>query len=861
MATLQDSYAQWTTSTVLSGLGQRLVPVSNAKLLAKATQVTHSEASQTRAAAILTRLKELNAHVAQQFQPKLNALSNLNLRMICPAVEDDTEPTPSGIATYLAVSYCWHNKYWPLAQAAKDIIPGWEVSKPMMEAVMGLRKAGEGVWIDKLCINQDDPADKTTHIGVMDAIYHSARRIVILLEDVQLDKGEEVAGLTYQRLYEDLARAVNDAGLEGEARSLFIDGYIPDQEKQMRDKGEGHVLAPAKSFIMKILKARWFERGWCAHESRMAKHLKTDNPLFLCFGADRQRRRPGVEEEEEGKAPVLSFEFRFIHYMGFYLLSLEPPGQLLHTELETNNTQGSDPKTLQHLTWRIQSLMPDDRPTVSAMQHFVSVLPFGILKKGDLISIALNTAAIPLYFKYDGEDERSVEDVILKFTLLVLAANDLVPLIAMGRHLRIPSPERDILSWAIHSNQPGPAVVDQLENPLPGSITAVTEDYIELDLLIFESLPKPASQDSQAKATRLIAEHDLDAVADELFTALSGTTQLAILTATDAMLGVRPTSRPLHKLRHLDLSLALDNGLDWILAFPSSMLQATSTPAWMYEPLGDQTHPGLTLAVHSLLALFNTTPPAPPTSNTDSNSNKTPKPQPNQPPPTTTQEQIETLLNRALTTLLDPRLLLFTPNPRRLPLSRALGTAALTPAASNRSYIAVPTCLAHLPGRYDRAWVVEPLPHSDEPAGAVLSCEAELPRVDDITLVQESEDRDGKFPVLEGGLKPIEDVVPVLSSDYADRRAPRDDECGAWRVRGRQTLFGCSPGGLGLWGVEGREMLEKGAEALGGGEGVVLLRRQRVYGAEEYQWGRILEEMMKVGPLDGVGWEGFADVK
>ncbi|KAK4119799.1 hypothetical protein N657DRAFT_693430 [Parathielavia appendiculata] len=845
MATIlspQDSYAQWKTSTVLSGLGQCLVPLSGANkdaLLSEATQLTHSEASRTRAATILARLKELNGEVVQQFHPKLDALSDLRFRMVCPA-ENNTQSPASGIPSYVAISYCWHYHQWPLAKAATPVLSGWEVSEPMVKAVMDLCEAGEGVWIDKLCINQDDPADKTAHIGVMDAIYRSARRIVILLEDVQFDKAEEEAGLAYQGFYEDLCRMVNEAGLEGEAKAMLVSGYIPYREKELRDRGMGHVLAPAKSFVMKVLAARWFQRGWCAHESRMAKHLKTNNPLFLCFGADNR---------------VLSFEFRFIHYLGFYLTNLEPLEQLLY-ERRMNHMPGPGLKTLQQLTWRIQMLMPDGRATVSAMQHLISVLSFGILKKGDLISIALNTAGIPLYF--DGGDVRHVEEVIWLFTLLVLAANDLVPLIAAGPRLRIPSLGQDILSWAIHPNQP--LVDDQFENPLPGSITAVTPEYIELDLLVFESLPKPASPESQAKATRLIAEHNLDAIADELFSAFSDTTQSTIRTGVDAMLSIRPTSRPLQNLRHLYLSLALDNGLDWLLAFPSTMLQTTSTSAWMFEPLGDQTHPSLIPAVHSLLALFNSTPPPP--SNTDNNN--TSESQPRQSThPVVTPEQLETL-NRALTTLLDPRLLLFTPNPRRLPLSLALGTAALTPAASNRSYIAVPACLAHLPGHFERAWVIEPFnPPVDGVEAAASAARAtsrdnkeELPRADEITVV-----KDGVVP--EEGLQMIEDVVPVLSSDYADRRAPmRDDEGrGMWRVRRRQTLFGCSPGGLEVWTEDGRGVLERGAEALGGGEGLVLLRRQRVYGAEEYQWGRMLEEMQKVMSLDGVEGEGVGDAR
>lgn len=105
------------------------------------------------------------------------------------------------------------------------------------------------------------------------------------------------------------------------------------------------------------------------------KHQKINNPLFLCFGSDGR---------------VLSFEFRFIHYLGLYLCGQESPEDIYNRRFnETVNDP--DPTTLRQLWWRIQRLMPDVRPDISAMQHLVSVLSARCYKKGDLMSIALNT--------------------------------------------------------------------------------------------------------------------------------------------------------------------------------------------------------------------------------------------------------------------------------------------------------------------------------------------------------------------------------------------------------------------------------------------------------------------------------------
>ncbi|KAG7284577.1 hypothetical protein NEMBOFW57_010955 [Staphylotrichum longicolle] len=727
---MHDLYAETKTSEVLFALGQRLVPVSNKdELLSETRQVVHGEESRARAAAILSRLAELNPEVAREFLPKQDALADVCFRLLCSASLPNLQFTGTRFPSYIAVSYCWHYSGWPLAAAAKPVAAGWEISEPMMQAVMALRQdPEEGVWLDKLCINQNDHENKIAHIGAMDAIYHSARRVAILLEDVQLQKSEEEAGLVYAQFYEDMCREVKDGGLEGAEKGRFVDEYFPRKAQELRDSERGHILAAVKSFAMKMMGARWYSRGWCAHESRMTKHQKVNNPLFMCFGSKNQ---------------VLSFEFRFIHFLGLHLSDWEPK-EMFHDLQPMKRFNDPEPKNLRQLWFRIQRLMPDVGSVISTMQHIVSVLSFGCSKGGDLISIALNTAGIPLYFA--GNDAQSVGKVVWKFTLLVLASGDLAPLVALGSKLRLPGPRGEIISWATHPDQ---GVIDEpLMNPLPASITAITPEYIELDLLVFESLPKAATAESLAAAASLITEHKLDAIADNLFSALPDNTQYTIDIGISAITNIKATAKPLQTLRHNLLALALDNGLDWTLAFPSVMQQ--STTAWLHGTLGTTSDPLLIPAAEAFLALFSKPPSAAPPSSTLG------------------------LLTRSLTTLLDPRLFLFTAEARRLPLSPSLGHAVLTPSTSNRAYVAIPAALAHLPGWYDRAWHVEPF----DPAGKPEELADLLPR-EDLRLAKEGEE------VLK-----VEDVVPVLNSDYEDRRAKREDERGTWRLRRRSKVFG-----------------------------------------------------------------------
>lgn len=793
MVTLQDAYVAERTRDVLSHLGQRFVVLSDSSrqnLLSEAGGRTHGHQSRAQAAYILSRLNELNPSIGSQFRPKEYALSSLALRMICsaPTQESTAAAEESQIPSFIAVSYCWHYPAWPLAPAATPIVPGWEISRPMMDAVMNLRQApDEGIWLDKLCINQNDEADKMVHIGAMNTIYHSARRIAILLEDIQLDQEEQEAGLAYAAFYADLSREIHELGLEGEEKRSFFQGYFPRRENQYQLDNKGHILAAAKPFAMKLLGARWFSRAWCAHESRTTRHRRTDNPLFLCFGADGR---------------VLSFEFRFIHYLALYLSNSDPPEGLTGTAAREvlNNPY---PKTLRQRWFRIQRLLPNTGPDDSAMQHLVNLLSFGCFKKGDLISIALNTAGIPLC--YGGGDIQCVEDIIWIFSLLVLASGDLVPLVTTGTKLRTPDAGdgTGTVSWAIDPYHGG--LVDRLPAQLPNSITAITRDYIEVDLLVFESGPNPASGDSTGKATYLAASYDLDTQTSSILSTLPTTTQSIINGSISTMSRIKTTTGPLPAVLRGVISLALDNGLEWLLAFPSSISNATSSPSWIYGRIPSTPTPELASqlapAAQSLLTLFGI------------------------PPSEQTAERLQQTTTFLLTAV-DPRLILLTPVPRNLPLSPSLGTALLTSSTSNRSYIALPTAVAHLPGCHDRAWVIEPF----DPTAPKEKLEDWLPPAGLRISTKEGE-----------AVNKVEDLIPVLSSDYEDRRAAMPTgvgEKGTWRLRRKQLLFG----GQENWGLWGNE---EGASEIGEGKGVVLLRRQRVYGSEDYAWGEIYSATRK----------------
>lgn len=757
---MESSYAESCSST-LSPLGQSLVELTPANieiLLSEASVLVHHRRAE--AEAILARLRQLNPALASEFAPKQEVVSELRLRLITPAAEE----LPSTFDSFIVVSYCWHYPEWALPPAAESIAPAWEISRPMVDAVMGLRRdAGEGVWLDKLCINQSDTRDKMVHIGAMDIIYRSARGIVILLEDIQLTAEEEAAGLEYAAFFKDMRIEADARSLDGNERLKFIRGYFPSREPSSKVED---LQKKAHSFGLRILNARWFTRAWCAHESRVSPHGKFIQPLLLCFGADGR---------------VLSFEFRFLYYLAMYIGdNVEEPVSLKGNAL-IEALHDANPQTLQQMWWRMQRLMPErsEPGVVSTLHHLVNIMQFGCAKHGDLMSIALNTASVPLAFAGEAS---TTEDVVWMFSLLVLAEDDVMPLFVDGGKLGVPdeeAPGGKFVSWAVHPQQG--SVEKRTPSPRIDTITSVTRDYIELDLLVFETLPSAPTAEAFETAKKMIEDYGLanllqksdDERVQRQYKLMEG----EALRAKSEVLGVKETNTPLTVFIPMWIAHAIDCGLEWTLRFPDVM-KADTEEEWSYEVMGDASDERLADAASFLLDHLTTK---------DEVSQEG-----------RDRDRDVQAMVKFLTCILDPRLSFLTIAPRRL--ARGNGDFAFTASGSNRAWIAIPAAIAHLQGWQKRAWALSPCNPSTEPRETPQD---HLPDIN-VTLT---------------GDESAEDLFPVLPSDYADKRKPIGE---AWELRRREEIFGCLP----FTGTE--------ADAVDGS--VMYLKKQRVYGSEDFDW-------------------------
>jgi hypothetical protein len=731
-----------------------LSPSNKQALLAAASEETLRREAE--ANTILASLKQLNPIIAKHFHPKQTAIADLTLRMLL------SQPPAPGVElvvpSFIIISYCWHYPgEWTLAPAgqAQQLKPGWEISQPMANFVLSQTCPDEGVWLDKLCIKQSDESEKVVAVGAMDIIYRSARRLLILLEDVQLDEGEEKAAVTYAGFYEDMRQFIVDNEIKGAERDQLIGSckYSVGHEGEPDEEVVQNLWEDGRRFTKKLLTARWFSRAWCAHESRVLTHpVKGNNPLFLCFGADGR---------------VLSFEFRFVHYHTLRLRDAEP----WSTSFELTDFNDPNPVSIRQLFKRLQRLQsgPVDSG-MSLMQYLDGITSLGCFKKEDMVSIVLNVARLPLF--YSGH-LNTCEDVIWLVALLAIASGDVLPLVTQGTKLKVLEDDRTkaIISWV---DQPR-ALTSEKRIPLVDSrsIRAVTKEYIELDILLFADLPKMPSQASIGKASALAKVHFLDTLSHDLSIGYPAQVQ----NATKYM----QSQSHLQDFIQTWLALALDCGIDWIKRLPSLLIEQTADRWYWGQFTVNSLSPAFRnkfeAAAIDLLSLIG------------KNEQSTP-------------DFIKSYLDptvKFFKCLLDSRLKILTGFPRSL----CIGSSdwAITQRTANTSWIAVPASVAHLPLWQEKAWVIESF-NPDAPP-------------------EKPEDH---WPGMTKEYEPSlaqEDIWPVLNSDNASRRAPRNDDRGTWRLRHRQVIFGCQ-------------------SIVPDGKSVILLRKQKVYGAEDYDWAAML---------------------
>ncbi|KAJ9668949.1 hypothetical protein H2201_000775 [Coniosporium apollinis] len=225
--------------------------------------------------------------------PRINADCQLRLIELLPphkaaAVGSSDEPLQCTIHVYSldeapeyeALSYMWGSmhRHLPISVMETDEL-GHETEKALYatpQLMMALRRLRQSsntrrLWIDQLCINQDNNDERGKQVQLMGSIYKKAQRVVVWL-------GEDYDHWVFEPTFRKRA----DTELLAETLSLFT----IDQDTSLDDVGRAARLAdPTFKYhvetvehhraviIYVVLKRPWFRRAWVFQEASLAKEL------------------------------------------------------------------------------------------------------------------------------------------------------------------------------------------------------------------------------------------------------------------------------------------------------------------------------------------------------------------------------------------------------------------------------------------------------------------------------------------------------------------------------------------------------------------------------------------------------------
>jgi hypothetical protein len=201
------------------------------KLLSTASNYA---AIQLDGATLLEKMRAIDPIESRNFATKKEAISEFQLRLLLKETEPD-----HCIRSFITISYCWHSDEWaasPELTKTSDFPTTQEMTQFVIRDIL---EKGEGIWVDQLCINQQDESEKIMAISAMDLVYRSARLVAIFLEDISLTAAEWASICSF---------------------------YPFNPTSTLAQHEISRAAKPYLAASKKILSSRWFTRAWCLHE-------------------------------------------------------------------------------------------------------------------------------------------------------------------------------------------------------------------------------------------------------------------------------------------------------------------------------------------------------------------------------------------------------------------------------------------------------------------------------------------------------------------------------------------------------------------------------------------------------------------
>ncbi|WAO93335.1 HET-domain-containing protein [Fusarium falciforme] len=187
----------------------------------------------------------------------------INIRLLTVFGDDFKAPLRSRLEeislddrpTYLALSYVWGRPTTKRNLQINDRI--FKIQPTVFDALRRFRAefGAFSIWIDAICINQDDLDERSAQVTVMRRIYESAKMVLVYLGETE--KGRELKHL-FDSVMKFLPRS-------GECRDSKIDW------NSLNKYGLPDVLSSRWHQLVQFFSHPWFLRVWTFQESLVAR--------------------------------------------------------------------------------------------------------------------------------------------------------------------------------------------------------------------------------------------------------------------------------------------------------------------------------------------------------------------------------------------------------------------------------------------------------------------------------------------------------------------------------------------------------------------------------------------------------------
>lgn len=333
------------------------------------------------------------------------------------------------IPSFVAISYCWKSSDWHIPERFYNGKKNWTfpITPASLNAVFTRYlvdrriTAGFAIWIDQICIDQDNPDQKLHAIANMDTIYRNASEVCILLEDVDLSYYDELA-LSNSKSHEQvsLGSCADQVQFESSNYLEITEATLVEADKSCtEDNFRDGFLKAFLGGTTRLFDSRWFERAWCRQE-----FLLSSQSVFVVIGR----------------------EFDFV---GFEPLSFRHIPGLWKKHSISRNELFSNPYYKDFwlgISRRRNKQHEVKYGTSCLFELFVRLANLGCTFRRDIVSVALNASGIRLSFHGNALRQRELRFVLI---MIALAAGDASALAFKGFPLEVKAVpgHQSIIRW------------------------------------------------------------------------------------------------------------------------------------------------------------------------------------------------------------------------------------------------------------------------------------------------------------------------------------------------------------------------------------------------------------------------------